>query len=177
MNKLPTSAYDLKIGTMVGFLKLLKRVRSNPNDSPMRRKKWRVRCTAPDCGEEFTIPQSYLVRKPEPKTHCGCQNKSDKTHFNREYRIWIMMNVRCTDERHVAYKDYGGRGIKVSSEWAKNNPDGFTNFLQHIGPSPTTTHTLDRKDVNGNYEPGNVRWATPKEQAANKRTTKKPVAA
>lgn len=169
MSSLPTSAKQLHAGGMVGDLKLIKRVRSNPKDSAMRRKKWRVKCTAPDCGTEFTIPQSYLVRKPEPKTHCGCRNKSDKTHFNREYRIWIMMHVRCTDERHVAYKDYGGRGIKVSPEWAKDHPNGFTNFLNHVGPSTTKKHTLDRKDVNGNYEPGNVRWATPKEQAANKR--------
>jgi len=169
MNNHPTSSYALHIGCHVGFLKLLKRVRSNPKDSPMRRKKWRVRCTAIGCGTEFTIPQSYLVRKTGPKTHCGCQNKSDKTIYNREYRIWLMMNVRCNDPRHMAYKDYGGRGIQVAPIWAKHTPDAFTNFIQYVGQAPSLKHTLDRIAVNGNYEPGNIRWATPKEQAFNTR--------
>ena len=166
MSNLPSSAKELKAGTKVGNLTLLHRVKSNPKDSPMRRKKWRVQCA---CGSKLTVPQSYLVRRPIPKTHCGCENKTDKTKFNREYRIWIMMNVRCTDVRHVAYQNYGGRGIKVHPDFSKDNPKGFDNWLAHVGPAPTETHTLDRKDNDKGYEPGNLKWATPKEQRANQR--------
>lgn len=162
---LPTSSKQLHTGLVVGSLTLLRMTKPSTKESPIKRKKWRCKCV---CGTLITVPQHYLVR-PEPKTHCGCLNKTDKTRFNREYRIWIMMNVRCTDERHVAYKSYGGRGIKVAPEFAKNNPDGFANFLAHVGPAPTPTHTLDRIDNDKGYQPGNLRWATPKMQAANTR--------
>jgi len=165
MTQLPTSAYDLKAGIFVGDLKLLRRVRSNPKDSPMRRKKWRVKC---NCGTEFTIPQTYLIRREGPKTHCGCKNKTLRTIHNREYRIWLMMRVRTSDPKHMAFKDYGGRGIKVCDEWY-DMTTGFEKFIAHIGPAPSIKYSVDRINVDGNYEPGNVRWATAVEQAANKR--------
>lgn len=175
--KLPSSAKDLYIGCYIGYLKLVRRVRSNPKDSPMVRKKWRVQCTAPNCGKELTIPQSYLVRRPSPKTDCGCvfiNNRSTSARYPREYRIWTMMNVRCTNPNHVAFQHYGGRGIKVYAKWSKDLPDyeGFLNWFAYLGPAPTPTHTLDRIEVDGNYEPGNVKWSTPKEQALNTRKQK-----
>lgn len=163
---LPTSLKDLKPGMMIGYFKLIKRVRSNPNASTMTRNKWRALCTA--CDTLYTIPATYFVRKGNPKTHCGCRYKSLRTIFNREYRIWIMMRVRTTDKRHVAYKDYGGRGIKVCEEWFPM-ADGFEKFIEHVGPCPTTKHQIDRINNDGNYEPGNVKWSTPKEQRANQR--------
>lgn len=167
-NSMPTpkSVQSLYAGLKIGELTLLRRVRPNPKESPIKRKKWRCRCS---CGNELTIPQYYLVRQPSPKTHCGCQNKTEKTIYNREYRIWLMIQVRCTDPRHVAYNNYGGRGIKVHKDFAKNNPQGFLNFLKHVGPSPTLKHTIDRIDNDKGYEPGNLKWSTPKEQRANQR--------
>lgn len=79
-----------------------------------------------------------------------------------------MMRQRCYNPKHVAYKDYGGRGIKMHFDWIDMN-NGFDLFLKEIGPRPSPKHSVDRKDVNGNYTYGNVKWATAKEQAYNTR--------
>jgi len=81
------------------------------------------------------------------------------------------MRHRCSRSDHKAYRYYGGRGITVCERW-----HDFVNFLADMGERPDGT-TLDRIDVNGNYEPGNGRWATPKQQERNKRTRLPPVAA
>ena len=73
------------------------------------------------------------------------------------------MIQRCTDPGHKSYKDYGGRGIKVCERWLT-----FENFYADMGDPPDGL-SIDRKNVNGNYEPGNCRWATPEEQASNRR--------
>ncbi len=163
--KYPTTPKELYPGLVVGYLKLLKRVRINPNASAMTKRKWRVICS---CGNEFTIPQNYLIRKGNPKTHCGCKIKTDKTIYKQEYGIWSMMRVRCTNESHVAYRHYGGRGISVCPQWF-DKESGFAQFLADMGTRPSPGHSLDRIDVDGNYQPGNVRWATAKEQAQNTR--------
>lgn len=76
------------------------------------------------------------------------------------------MIARCENSSEQSFPLYGGRGIRVCAEWRHD----FAAFFKHIGPRPSPTHSIDRIDVNGNYEPGNVRWATPTEQARNKRT-------
>lgn len=78
-----------------------------------------------------------------------------------EYIVWKGMIVRCKD-----YPRYAGRGIKVCEEWSGKN--GFAAFIKHVGPRPAPKHHLDRINNNGNYEPGNVRWCTPEENANNK---------
>ena len=77
---------------------------------------------------------------------------------------WIAMIRRCEDPNHHGYRHYGARGIRVCARWR----DDFAAFAAFMGDRPPGK-TLDRSDPNGNYEPGNVRWATPKEQAANRR--------
>lgn len=88
-----------------------------------------------------------------------------------EYYIWNSMCQRCSNPKAKQYEDYGGRGIKVCARW-----DLFDNFLVDMGPRPDGKHpsgramyTLERKDGNADYEPGNCIWATYKEQACNKR--------
>src|SRR5215831_16158359 len=79
------------------------------------------------------------------------------------YNTWKLMRNRCNSPNCPAYKYYGGRGIKICERW--NN---FKNFLTDVGERPFGLR-LDRINVNGNYEPNNIRWATPKEQTANRR--------
>lgn len=92
-----------------------------------------------------------------------------KTHGRKgtpEYRSWGAMRTRCNNPNIAAYYRYGGCGITVCDRW-----DKFENFLADMGPRPSLSHTLDRIDPHGNYEPGNVRWATKKMQGRNRRNT------
>lgn len=82
------------------------------------------------------------------------------------FKSWAAMISRCQTKNHKAYPRYGGAGIKVCERWK-----AFPNFYLDMGPRPTPTHSLDRIDTNGNYEPSNCRWATIDEQAANRRNT------
>lgn len=85
-----------------------------------------------------------------------------------EQRAWIGMRQRCLNANKREYMHYGGRGITVCKEWLHS----FEAFFAHVGVRPSPKHSLDRIDVNGNYEPGNVRWATQKEQIDNTRVVR-----
>jgi hypothetical protein len=80
-----------------------------------------------------------------------------------EFIIWCAMRQRCLNPRNQAYKDYGGRGIKICKRWSD-----FKNFLKDMGTRPAGK-TLDRKNNDGNYTPKNCRWATPRQQSRNRR--------
>lgn len=82
-----------------------------------------------------------------------------------EYATWAGVKARCLNPNRPGYKDYGGRGIRICERW-KNS---YLAFLEDMGRKPSTKHSLDRIDNNGNYEPGNCRWATDVEQRTNKR--------
>lgn len=77
------------------------------------------------------------------------------------------MKARCFNERHTWYRNYGGRGITVCDRWLGRY--GYANFLADMGRRPTLLHTLDRKNNDEDYSPGNCRWATKSEQAFNRR--------
>jgi hypothetical protein len=80
------------------------------------------------------------------------------------YTSWAAMIQRCTNPNNTGYKNYGGRGISICERWLT-----FEGFFADMGQKPSSELSLDRLDPDGNYEPGNCRWATPKEQTMNKR--------
>lgn len=85
-----------------------------------------------------------------------------------EYTIWAGIKQRCLNPKGPSFHDYGGRGIRVCVRWASS----FENFLSDMGPRPSHDHSVDRINHNGDYSPENCRWATAKEQHANKRPNK-----
>ena len=91
------------------------------------------------------------------------------TGYESEYRSWYNMKHRCYYPQDKRYSRYGGRGIKVCERWLQS----FTNFLSDMGRKPTPKHTLDRINNDGNYEPGNCRWVTVRENNYNRSVSSK----
>lgn len=86
----------------------------------------------------------------------------------KEYRAWQDMRRRCNNPTRPQYPRYGGRGIKVCDRWNTS----FADFYADVGPAPDKSYILDRIDNDGNYEPGNVKWSTPKDSTNNREVTR-----
>jgi hypothetical protein len=132
----------------------------------------RVRC---ECGTEFDV--NYNAFKTGKTKSCGCllkksfgnafYSKGNTTEGRKTYTTYTSMKSRCLNPNRHNYGDYGGRGIKVCDRWLEPE-NGYKNFLEDMGYRPEKM-TLDRKDVNGDYEPGNCRWANNSIQVINQR--------
>lgn len=150
-------------GRRFGRLLVLMRA---PNKSGVKNAMWLCRC---DCGITKAMRGDTL--KNRDARSCGCHAREVASHLltthgmskTSEYHIWHSMKKRCQDSSHPTFKNYGAKGIKVCDRWR----DSFEAFYEDVGPRPSRKHSLDRKNTKGNYEPGNVRWATASAQGRN----------
>lgn len=118
-----------------------------------------------DCGNK-TVCVGRDLKNGHTKS-CGCLSMAaNGLSYDRIYREWLNMRQRCQNEKHISYKDYGGRGIKVCDEW-DNSFLAFHDWAMVNGYNDSLS--IDRIDVDGNYEPSNCQWITMKEQQSNKR--------
>lgn len=130
-----------------------------------------VRC---DCGEERKVRYSGL--RSGNSTSCGrcslvkhgyAHNHHPEPIKKSTYRIWCGIIQRCTNPNATHYKSYGGRGVLICERWRE-----FENFIADMGTRPTVRHSIERVNVNGNYDPSNCKWALPDEQARNRRNVR-----
>lgn len=151
--------HSIPIGETFGRLNVLRKV-GGPG-------KAKVKCLC-TCGRQTEVLLASL--KSGNTISCGCALKQSRTkhgmHNTPEYSAWAAMIQRCTNPKSAEWKNYGARGILVCQEWSAS----FSAFFAAVGSRPSRNHSLDRyPDNDGNYEPGNVRWATAKQQSRNTR--------
>lgn len=129
---------------------------------------WECRCV---CGVARRVQATHL--QTGASKSCGCLADEVRGDARREhglsntpeYMTWNRIKDRCHNPNTPSFRYYGGRGIVVCQQWRES----FSAFLEHMGPRPSPRHSIDRVDFNGNYEPGNCRWATSKQQGRNTR--------
>lgn len=160
-----------RTGQVFGRLRVVQR----DNNAPARKTRWICQC---ECGAQKSIAAADLVGRKA--TSCGCfrrergtlnatHGETRKAGYTKEYTAWRAMISRCEYRAADNYPYYGERGISVCAEWRQS----FEAFLASVGRAPTKAHSIDRIDPDGDYEPGNVRWAIKSVQARNTRKSLK----
>ena len=144
----------------------------------LERRRRRVRCRC-DCSKVIEVKINNLLTSNAKS--CGCVRKkkiiarnwkhggAQRNGMLSEYKTWTLMIHRCSNSNLPDWKNYGGRGITVCQRWL----DSFADFLLDMGSKPGPEYSIDRINVNGNYEPNNCKWATDKEQANNTRRNRR----
>ncbi len=157
-----------EIGNKYGWLVVVK-------DLPDRKSKRVVLCQC-QCGMFVSrwLGMLRATKKRSRVSSCGCArrgavNKAFKHGMSetKEFTAWIGLLGRCDNKNNSRYASYGGRGVTVCDRWRES----FTNFYADMGAKPPGAYSLDRIDNDGNYEPGNCRWATDTQQVYNTRRT------
>ena len=151
-----------------------------PIESSKRGGRWLVECACGRCYWHLTTnlrrgrmvqcrscaTRERMNQSHPTKTHGAAKHGAE----TREYITWRGMVHRCHSPKSVNWKNYGGRGIRVCAEW--RGPGGYERFVADTGPRPGPGWSIERVDVNGNYEPSNVKWILLREQARNRRTSR-----
>lgn len=167
---IPSDLTEQRFGRLVAQ----KRVASNDHGQAQ----WLCVC---DCGNTCVALASLLRKKQGGTKSCGCYRQERGVEHGSQiqlrhgharngatsylYRVWDAMKRRCHNPRHANYVDYGARGITVCARWRES----FEAFAEDVGARPSPKHSLDRIENDRGYTPGNVRWATAREQNCNRR--------
>lgn len=167
---------DIKIGDMLGRWLIVGQAPSRvAGKSQKQFIYFRCRCK---CGVEREVIEGSL--RSGRSRSCGCLARERSSQVNTihgaaagyamspEYAVWRAIIARCENPKNKRFSDYGGRGIKIAAEWRRD----FRRFLADVGPRPGPEYSIDRRDNDADYAPGNCRWATSRQQMVNRRNTR-----
>lgn len=172
--------FNDRTGEKIGRLYVIERAPDSILPSGLHKTMWKCRC---DCGNIVTVRADSLTGNHT--LSCGCYQKEVVSRYmkslvrkvdygesrERLHNIWYLMHYRCYNSKCSVYKNYGGRGITVCDDW--KNIEGYFNFKKWaLSNGYQDDLTIERTNVNGNYEPDNCCWIPMRAQASNKRTNR-----